>query len=141
MIKIEKRNKDAIIPSRAHPSDVGLDLTAISKYKTLSNGVIMYDTGLSICPPKGYYIEIIPRSSISKTGWILANSIGIIDPHYTGNLYIVLAPINPNVPEIELPFCKCQIVLREVKYINIIEVENLEETDRGEGGFGSTDLT
>lgn len=138
MIQVVKRNEKAIIPSRAHPSDIGMDLTAIKKHKTLANGIIMYDTGIAVTPPEGYYVEILPRSSISKTGWILANSVGTIDPNYTGNLYIALAPIHPDVPEIELPFCKCQIVVRKAEYFGISEVNELSETDRGDGGFGST---
>lgn len=138
MIQVVKKNKNAIMPSRAHPLDIGLDLTAINKYKRLNNGVIMYDTGIAVKPPEGYYVEILPRSSISKTGWMLANSIGTVDPNYTGNLYIALAPVHPNVPEIELPFCKCQLVLRKAEYYDILEVNELSETDRGDGGFGST---
>lgn len=138
MLQVLKRNENAIIPSRAHPLDIGLDLTAINKHKTLDNGVIMYDTGIAVKPPEGYYVEILPRSSISKTGWMLANSVGTVDPNYTGNLYIALAPVHPNVPEIELPFCKCQLVLRKAEYFDILEVAELSETDRGDGGFGST---
>ena len=138
MLKICKKDKNAKIPSRAHPSDIGLDLTAIRKHKTLNHGVVMYDTGISVSPPDGYYVEILPRSSISKTGWMLANNVGTVDPNYTGNLYIALAPVHPNVPEIELPFCKCQLVVRKAEYMDVKVVNNLEKTDRGGGGFGST---
>lgn len=138
MLQIKKNDPDAIIPSRAHPKDIGLDLTAIKKHKVLNHGVIMYDTGISVCPPEGYYVEILPRSSISKTGWMLANSVGTVDPNYTGNLYIALAPVNPDVPEIELPFCKCQLIVRKAEYVFFEQVDELEETDRGDGGFGST---
>jgi dUTP pyrophosphatase len=139
MLKVVRKDDNAIIPSRAHPSDIGLDLTAIKKHKVLENGAIMYDTGIAVSPPNGYYIEILPRSSMSKTGWMLANSVGTVDPNYTGNLYIALNRINNDTPEIELPFCKCQLVLRKAEYCTIKEVYNLEETDRGDGGFGSTD--
>lgn len=138
MIQIVKRDKKAIIPTRAYPSDIGMDLTAIKKHKTLHHGVIMYDTGISVSPPEGYYVEILPRSSMSKTGWMLANSVGTVDPNYTGNLYIALAPVHPDVPEIELPFCKCQLVVRKAEYFGISEVNELSKTDRGDGGFGST---
>ena len=76
MIQFVKKHPASIIPSRATPTDIGLDLVAIEKYKTFPNGTILYDTGISITPPHGYYTEIIPRSSISKTGWMLANSVG-----------------------------------------------------------------
>lgn len=138
MLQVVKTHENAIMPSRAHPLDIGLDLTAIKKHKTLPHGVIMYDTGIAVKPPEGYYIEILPRSSISKTGWMLANSVGTIDPNYTGNLYIALAPVHPDVPEIELPFCKCQLVVRKAEYLDVTEVSSLDDTDRGSGGFGST---
>lgn len=138
MLQVVKTHENAIMPSRAHPLDIGLDLTAIKKHKTLPHGVIMYDTGIAVKPPEGYYIEILPRSSISKTGWMLANSVGTVDPNYTGNLYIALAPVHPDVPEIELPFCKCQLVVRKAEYLDVTEVSSLDDTDRGSGGFGST---
>ena len=138
MLQVVKTHESAIIPSRAHPLDIGLDLTAIKKHKILPHGVIMYDTGIAVKPPEGYYIEILPRSSISKTGWMLANNVGTVDPNYTGNLYIALAPVNPDVPEIELPFCKCQLVVRKAEYLDVTEVSSLNNTDRGSGGFGST---
>jgi dUTP pyrophosphatase len=138
MLQVVKTHENAIMPSRAHPLDIGLDLTAIKKHKTLPHGVIMYDTGIAVKPPEGYYIEILPRSSISKTGWMLANSVGTVDPNYTGNLYIALAPVHLDVPEIELPFCKCQLVVRKAEYLDVTEVSSLDDTDRGSGGFGST---
>ena len=138
-IKCVRRHKEAILPSRAHETDVGYDLTAIRKYKVLENGVVLYDTGLAISPPPGFYIEIVPRSSISKTGYMLANSVGTIDPSYTGNLYIALVKVIPDSPELCLPFTKCQFVLRKAYYGVVKEVDNINSNDnRGEGGFGST---
>lgn len=138
-IQIYKKNTNAVLPSRAHSSDIGLDLVAIKVHKVINPNTIMYDTGIGAIPPTGYYLEIVPRSSISKTGWMLANSIGIVDPEYRGNLYIVLNRVIADSPEIELPFCKCQLVLRKAEYAPVIEVSSLEDcTERGYGGFGST---
>ena len=138
-IQILKVDNEAILPSKTYPEDIGYDITAIKIYKKISEDIIMYDTGIKIKSPKGFYTEIIPRSSIVKSGWMLANSIGIIDPNYTGNLYIVLIRINKDSPEIELPFCKCQLVTRKAEYFNIVEVTDFDEkTNRNVGGFGST---
>lgn len=137
-IKYIKHDKDAIVPSRAYPTDIGMDLVAIKKHKNLNNGVIMYDSGISINPPEGYYIEIVPRSSISKTGWMLANGTGVIDPSYTGSLYIALIKVFPDAPELEPPFCVTQIILRKAEYAKMEEIDLLEYTERGYGGFGST---
>ena len=138
-IQFIKRGNNAVVPTRAHPADIGLDLTAVAKEKTYENGVVLYDTQIAVKPPPGFYLEILPRSSMSKTGWMLANSVGTIDPNYTGNLFIALVRVVPDAPEIQLPFCKCQLVLRKAEYPRMIEVNEFEETDRGDGGFGSTD--
>ena len=57
---------------------------------------------------------LINRSSIIKTGWILANNIGIIDPGYTGELKIALIKINPDAQELTVPFCKTQLICRKI---------------------------
>ena len=139
-IKCVKKHPDAVLPSKAHESDIGWDLVAIKEHKVIHKDIIMYDTGIIVIPPKGYYLEILPRSSISKTGWMLSNNVGTIDPDYRGNLYIVLTRVVKNMPNIDLPFCKCQLVLRKIHKSSIIEVTELDidGTERGEGGFGST---
>lgn len=129
---------DAIKPTKAHPSDIGYDLTAISIFKSFENGVTLYDTGIQVSPPSGYYTEILPRSSLSKTNYILANSVGVIDPDYRGNLLIAMRKIDSCQPDIELPFCKFQLVLRKAEYFDMVETESLNETVRGDGGFGSS---
>ena len=140
IIKFFKTNNSAVTPSKAHPEDIGYDLTAIKKYKEYENGAVLYDTGIRVQPPQGFYTEIIPRSSISKSGYMLANSIGIIDPNYTGNLYIALIKVNPSAKPLKLPFTKCQLVLRKAEKSIMKEVNAKEfmKTTRGDGGFGST---
>ena len=139
-IKCVRKYSDAVLPTKAHESDIGWDLVAIREHKVINENIIMYDTGIVTIPPKGYYIEILPRSSISKTGWMLANSVGTIDPEYRGNLYIVLTRVVKNMPKIELPFCNCQLVLRKIEKASLVEVteEEIDITERGSGGFGST---
>ena len=138
LIKFTRNNELAVIPTRANPSDIGLDLVAIKKYKILAHGCILYDTGISASPPEGYHLEIMSRSSITKTGWMLGNGIGLIDPSYTGNLYIALVKVFPDAPELEPPFCVAQLVLRKSEYGEMEEVKKLDKTERGDGGFGST---
>lgn len=133
-------DEKAMVPKKHHASDVGFDLTAIREDKRLSKYTVRYDTGIIVRPPLGYYTEIIPRSSIVKTGHVLANSIGIIDPDYTGTLKIVLTKVD-DAPEVELklPFTVCQLVLRKREDFVMQETKSCEETVRGSGGFGSTD--
>lgn len=138
-IKVVLDDKDAIFPTKAHPSDIGYDLTAIGIFKKVSNRITMFETGVKVCPPNGYYLEILPRSSMSKTGYMLANSVGTVDPDYTGTLKIALIKVDDTLPDIELPFTRCQLVLRKAEVSEMVKVNSIENTVRGDGGFGSTD--
>jgi dUTP pyrophosphatase len=128
----------AVVPTKANPSDMGFDLTAISVYKKINDKTTLYDTGIAIAPPVGYYTEIYPRSSISKSGYMLANSIGLIDESYRGNLLIALTKIDETMPDLSLPFVLCQLVLKRGEYGTMVKVDKLDDTSRGSGGFGST---
>lgn len=136
---IYKTCPEAIIPTKSRVSDVGYDLSIIRKVKALNNIVSLYDTGIKVRVPHGYYTEIVPRSSLSKSGYIMANSIGIIDRSYNGNLYVALAKIDESVEEIKFPFRCCQLIFRKQYHMRLKETgDDLEATARGEGGFGST---
>jgi deoxyuridine 5'-triphosphate nucleotidohydrolase len=139
-IKVYKTDKNAVIPSKGYEEDVGLDLTIISKIKDFNSKTTLYDTGIKIEVDEGYYTEIVPRSSISKFGYILSNNIGIIDNNYRGNLMVSLTKISDDAPEIVLPFKCCQLIIRKQIFPEIYEIEdnNLSSTTRNEGGFGST---
>ncbi len=132
-------SKDAVAPSKENWSDVGYDLSIISKIKDFNSRTSLYDTGIKIDIDFGYYAEIVPRSSISKSGYILSNNIGIIDNSYRGNLMIALTKIADDAIEIEYPFRCCQLIIKKQDYVNLEEVDSgLSETKRNEGGFGST---
>ncbi len=133
-----KDNQEAVVPTKGTPYAVGYDLTAISVYKKLSEKTTLYDTGIKVQPPQGYYTEILPRSSITKTGYCLSNSVGTIDSDYRGTLLIALTRIDEAFPELTLPFTKCQLVLRRHEDYILREVNSLSDTVRGDGGFGST---
>ena len=155
-LKILLKDIQATIPDNANETDIGLDLVAIKKFKTIREGInlstlpkiyrnkynvgetILYDTGIVCVPEIGYYTEIIPRSSLSKTGWILSNSVGIVDPDYRGTLLIALTRVDPSAEEISLPFCKAQLVVRKAEKIEIEKINVVNSTARGSGGFGST---
>jgi dUTP pyrophosphatase len=134
-----KSDKNAIFPTKGTSYSIGYDLTAISVYKKIGSKTTLFDTGIRLDPPEGYYTEIIPRSSLSNTGYMLSNSIGIIDPDYRGNLLIALTKIDETMPDLKTPFTKCQLVLRKANYFNLNEVVDIPPTVRGCGGFGSTD--
>lgn len=137
--KVLKNDDNAIIPFKTNLSDIGFDLTIIKKVKDLTSNTVLYDTGIIVEPPKGFYIEIHPRSSLSKSGYILANSTGIIDPGYRNTLMIALTKTDQKSPNIELPFKCCQMIIKRHELIELVEVMDINsQTSRGLGGFGST---
>jgi len=135
-----RTDENAIVPTKANWSDVGYDLSIIKKVKDFNSKTALYDTGIKIQLDFGYYAEIVPRSSISKSGYILANNIGIIDNSYRGNLFIALTKIADDAIEIEYPFKCCQLIFKKQLYVNMKEIpnDNFETTKRDTGGFGST---
>lgn len=138
---VYKNSPEAIIPSKTRFSDVGYDIHIIKEYKVLNKTTILYDTGISLKIPPKYYVEIIPRSSLTKSGYILTNSVGIIDRSYQGNLLISLTQITPDAIFIKFPFKCCQLILRKQEYMDFIDSENTDtfiETTRKDLGFGST---
>lgn len=124
-------------PSKNRFSDSGYDLHLVSKLKE-DVGVHYYDTGIRVEPENGYYFELVGRSSISKTGWMLANNIGIIDASYRGTIIVPLVRINPFAPPLNLPIRLVQIIPRQLILMVGTETDTLTNTTRGSGGFGSS---
>lgn len=139
-LKVKLLNPKAEI-TKAHEDDAGFDLVAISE--TIVNlkewGYIEYDLGLAVTPDPGYYCELRSRSSISKTGLWLANGIGTIDPNYTGSLKVRFKWI-PGTKKYEVGDKVAQLVVLPLPKVELEMVEQLEQTDRSAGAFGSTDL-
>jgi len=128
---------NTVVPTKAHPSDVGYDLTIVAEHKKVNSVTTMYDTGLKVRVENGWYIEVVPRSSIIKSGYMLTNGQGIIDPSYQGNILVALTKVDPDAVPIELPYRGFQVILR--RHHHAIWMEGTEiETTRKEGGFGSS---
>lgn len=128
----------AIPPHRSRPSDSGYDLWLIEKDKTIGN-VTLYNTGVIVTPPSGYYFDMVPRSSIIKHGHMMANSVGVIDQGYTGEIKVPLIKTDPNAPDLELPCKLVQLIPRKWYPFEPIRVTEVLNTSRDAGGFGSTD--
>lgn len=109
--KYEIMNPLGIPPRRVRPSDTGYDLYMINIHKVIGK-VIVYGTGISVQPPGGYYFDLVPHSSIIETGYILANSVGIIDQSYTGEIMVPLLKVDPDAPDIQLPIKLVQLIPR-----------------------------
>lgn len=140
-IKVKKLREDAVVPSKGSEESAGYDVTILSLAK--QNGVVsVYHTGIAIQPPDNLPIcfDMFPRSSISKTGYIMANSIGLIDNDYRGELLVALIKIDADAPDILAngPVRIAQLVPKVYYNFPVEVVEELTDTVRGEGGWGST---
>ena len=140
---MKRLHPEALLPVRGHANDAGLDLSAMA-IASLRPGVFVFDTGLAIAISAGFYTEIVPRSSIVKTDFLLANSVGVIDPGYRGALRVVLrylgtAEDGGTAEASALVGTRiAQLLVRRLEPVRVEAVETLDETRRGTGGFGST---
>lgn len=135
---VEKIREDAVIPTKANPEDSGLDLTLLGKAKDISNNTALYHTGIrATIKEAGWDLKIYPRSSISKTGYMLANSIGVVDQTYRGELFVALCKIDPSAQDLTFPIKLAQLLPERVPIVQVQEAV-LDQTSRGAGGFGST---
>jgi len=139
IVKIKKLHENAVIPVYSKPGDAGLDLVATSIDDDSYNNII-YGTGLAIEIPEGHVGLLYPRSSNSKTDLYLTNHVGVIDSGYRGEIMFKFRPING----IEDAFIYAvgdrvgQLIIIPYPSIEFVETEELSDSDRGEGGFGST---
>ena len=140
-VKIKKVHPDAVSPSYAKSGDAGLDLVATTIIsETL--GSITYGLGIALEIPEGFVGLVFPRSSIRKTNLQLSNSVGVIDSGYRGELQATFNKIQ-GIDNVERENYKvgdrvCQIMIIPHPTIELNEVNELSNTERGEGGFGST---
>lgn len=153
-VKIKKLSADAVMPTKAHPSDAGFDLVATSRAID-AYGNVVYGTGLAFEIPEGYAGLLFPRSSLAKKDLLLSNSVGVIDSHYRGE---VTMKFKPSVALVEEPRNKAgyvishdfdynryevgdrigQLIVMPIPEVEFEWVDELSTTDRGEGGYGST---
>ena len=167
-VKIKKLNPDAVIPFYATNGSAGMDVTAIGRDYDNANDCWIYHTGLSLQLPEGYVMLIFPRSSVSKYDLSLANAVGVLDSSYRGELklrfkrnyrienepsketdykFTTTSIVNPgSANEYQWNACNWynigdrigQIMILPYPVIQFNEVEELSETERGAGGFGSS---
>jgi len=129
----------AVLPSKPHYSDAGLDVSVIGPYKRIDEFTSLYDTGVRIQPPVGYWTALIPRSSLSKSGYMVHNSVGVVDVSYRGTILVALTKVNPHAT-ITFPFRCAQLILIPQVQAVCVQVNNLDESTRNEGGYGSSGL-
>jgi dUTP pyrophosphatase len=138
-----KLGEGAKMPKYAHDTDAGLDLTCIGRRFTVDKGTVTYFTGVSLEVPEGYVGLLFPRSSVVDTALRLANSVGVIDSGYRGEISFVFDLTDADNFESVEGIYKIgerigQLVIVPIPKIELEQVEELNESDRGEGGYGST---
>jgi dUTP pyrophosphatase len=139
ILKIKKLNKDALIPSYKSEEASGFDLHSIEDIVIKPGERKLISTGLAFEIEKGYEIQIRPRSGLAyKHGITVLNSPGTIDSDYRGEIKVLLINLGDKDFEIKKGDRIAQAVVAPVIQVEFLEVENLRETKRGSGGFGST---
>lgn len=139
VLKFQKINKQAITPFKSRTSDTGYDVNVISA-KEIGPDVWICDTGLQLECDSRFWICLAPRSSIGKSGYELANSIGVIDLNYGGRIMLQLRKVHVSALPIEslLPWRIGQVFLMPRIHAQLLEVDDFTKTERGEKGFGSS---
>ena len=146
-VRIRKLHPDAVIPKYAKAGDAGLDLTAVTKSYD-RDGNVVYGTGLAFEIPDGYVGLVFPRSSLSSLDIALSNCVGVIDSGYRGEVTAKFKPamlfnreqrpiiLNNRIYEVGERVA--QIIIIPYPKIEFIESDELSETERGTGGYGSS---
>jgi len=132
-----KLKKGAQMPRKAHNTDAAFDLYA--HWIEEQDGMLVIGTGVHIEVPNGHVGLVFPRSSIAKTNLRLANCVGVIDPGYTGEILAKYDMLyNPEMLRYDMGDRCAQILFVKTLDVHFAEVEELAETNRGDGGYGST---
>ena len=136
----KRLDEEVELPSYAYVGDAGLDLRSAEDVVLKPFERRLVSTGLAIAIPDGYAGFVQPRSGLAlREGLSMANTPGLIDAHYRGELKVCAINLDP---EREIHITKgeriAQLVIQKVPRVSLMEVNSLDETDRGVGGFGSS---
>ena len=146
-VNIKKLHPNAVIPTYAKDGDAGMDLTAVTKSYD-RDGNIVYGTGLAFEIPKGYVGLVFPRSSISNLDITMSNCVGVIDSGYRGEVTAKFKPamlfnreqrpiiLNNRIYNVGERIA--QLIIIPYPQITFVEADELSETERGAGGYGSS---
>lgn len=134
-VKIKKLHENAVIPKYAKDGDAGLDLTITSK-KQIDSEHIKYGFGLAFEIPKGYVGLLFPRSSCYKQRQLLSNAVGVVDSGYRGEVSAIM--IGASEYSYNIGERAVQLIIMPYPQIELEEVSQLSDSERGSGGYGSS---
>lgn len=139
-VPLKRLDPSVELPSYAYVGDAGLDLRSNIDIDLAPFERALIPTGLAIAIPDGFAGFVQPRSGLAiKRGFSIVNTPGLIDAHYRGELMIIGINLDSHESiHIARGERIAQLVIQEVPTVNLVEVEELDETDRGSGGFGSS---
>lgn len=142
-VQIVRLDKEIELPSYAYEGDAGLDLRSAESFELKPFERRLVSTGLAIAIPDGYAGFVQPRSGLAyKQGLSIVNTPGLVDAHYRGELRVILINLNAHDSiRIERGDRIAQLVIQQVPVVHLIEVDELNATDRGVGGFGSSGVS
>ena len=141
IVKIKKIHPDAVIPKYIHLSDAGMDIYSVENLILKPNERKLVKTGLTFEFPKGYEIQVRPKSGLALNhGLTILNTPGTIDSGYRGELGVILFNSSDEDYNVKKGEKIAQIILKKVELIEFEEVKELSDSPRGQGGFGSTGL-
>lgn len=142
VIKFKRLSENAIAPVKAHATDAGFDLTCTqitTEINECGQLILVYHTGIAVEIPEGYFGALIPRSSISRKSLALTDCIGAIDSGYRGEILAKMRSTTDVVPAVYKEGERfAQLLILPVPDVQFEEADTLSETERGEGGHGST---
>jgi dUTP pyrophosphatase len=128
-----------VLPAYAHPGDAGMDLCSVERLVVPAGGRALVHTGLKMALPPGYEAQVRPRSGLAlKRGVTVLNTPGTIDEGYRGEIGVILVNFGDADFQVEKGDRIAQMVVAPVTRAQVVEVADLDETARGNGGFGST---
>lgn len=138
-IPVRRLHRDASLPERAHPDDAGADLRTVDAVELEPGGRAMVPTGIAVAIPDGYAGFVVPRSGLAaRHGLGIVNAPGLIDAGYRGEVKVLLVNHGSETVRLEPGERVAQLVVAPVAIAGFVEVDDLPDSDRGAGGFGST---
>ncbi len=143
VVKFKKLDPDAILPDYAHDGDAGMDLYSIKEEIIEPLSWKLIPTGLACELPENTEGQVRSKSGIAlKNGVFVLNSPGTVDENYRGEIGVILYNLNTKEPFLIKKGQKiAQFVINSIEYVETVEIQELSNTDRGQGGFGSTGLS
>jgi dUTP pyrophosphatase len=139
-LPVRRLRDDAVLPERAYAGDAGLDLAACDLHELGPGERAVVGTGLAVAIPEGYAGFVQPRSGLAaRHGITVVNAPGLVDSGYRGEIQVVLLNTDTDRPFVVEPGMRiAQLVVLPVPELELVEVEELPESERGVRGFGSS---